>query len=236
MKKITIITLSLVLCSMLFAQNLERKPLSDYFKDQSTGAMLKAVSYYSITNENSANYDAQMYLMLIHMNEMNKMISNLTANADSLSPAQLFQTANTLLSMGQYNDAIKLYDKINAKTPKWSCPWRHKGEAYMNINDYQNSEKALLMAIDTNKQHYDAYIMLAEVYYKNNNFKKALDTINESFKYKSTGKEESEEAYSSEKADFLYLNILNANKMKKEAKELSAKLQKEYPNNPYWNK
>lgn len=234
MKRI-IFALSLVIVfSLIFAEADNRKPIMEYYNNQNFSNFLKAVSFYGVTNEVSKDYSSQTYLMSLYFNELNKTLDSLVANADSLAPGELFQTANTLLALGENEKAIALYERINTKTPKWSCPWRHKGQAYLKLKDFSHAEGSLLKAIETRKDHYDAYVMLSEVYYGQQNYKKAYDTMQEAFKYKTTGSEEAEEAYTSKDSDFIYLDILKANKMNKEAKNLEEKLKKQYPEDKRW--
>ncbi|HPM01087.1 MAG TPA: hypothetical protein PK816_02925 [Candidatus Cloacimonadota bacterium] len=228
MKKVCVVVLLVLSIISLFAEIDERKPLMDYYKDQNLNNFLKAVSYYGVKSELSKDLADEANLMSVVYAQLHKSLNKMVENADSLAPGQAFQTANILLEMGQYQQAIKIYNKINDKTPNWSCPWRHKGEAYLKVQDYINSEKALLKAIETRKEHYDAYLMLAEVYLKQDKFKDAYNTMQDAFKYKGKDIEEEEEVYSRKDIDLMYLEILKGAKMKKEATEWEKQIKQKY--------
>lgn len=234
MKKLSILTILFVIALSLCAEFDERKPLMNYYENQSFDTFLKAVSYYGIKSDINQDPNTKAYLMSILYNELNNTMEYMIANSDSLTPGSAFQTANILLAMGEYDKAVVLYNKLNEKSPKWSCPWRHKGEALLKMNELDKAVIALKNAIETRKEHYDAYLMLAEVYYKQKNYKEAYTTMQDAFKYKGSDAENEEEVYSNKSVDFLYLDILKANKMKKEADILEKQLKTKYPEDQRW--
>ncbi len=234
MKKTTTIIILLIACISLFAEFDERKPLMNYYENQNFDTFIKAYSYYGIKNDINADPNTKAYLMSILYNELNNTLEYMIANSDSLTPGSAFQTANILLAMGEYDKAVVLYNKINEKSPKWSCPWRHKGEAFLKMNELDKAVIALKNSIETRKEHYDAYLMLAEVYFKQKNFKDAYSTMQDAFKYKGKDSEDEEEVYSNKSVDFLYLDILKANKMKKDADALEKQLRTKYPEDQRW--
>ncbi len=228
MKKYAIIVIMILSLISLFAEMDERKPIMNYYQDQNFSNFIKAISYYGVKSEISGSLSDNAYMMNVLYAELSKSINKMVENADSLAPGEAFQTANILLEMGKYDQAVMLYEKINSKTPNWSCPWRHKGQAYLKLNDYPNSEKALLKAIETRTEHYDAYLMLSEVYLKQDRFKDAYNTMQNAFKYKGKDTEGEEEVYTQKKVDLMYLEILKGAKMKKEAAELEKQIKVKY--------
>ena len=60
-------------------------------------------------------------------------------NVEELPNKAKFSCANIQLEMGRYDDAIEIYKMLNEKTPKWSCPWRHRGEAYWKKGELDNA-------------------------------------------------------------------------------------------------
>lgn len=229
MKKILFIILLTMTMLTLFAEVDQRKPFMEYYKNPTFANTLKALSYYGNQTElDSSNTMSKIYLLHLHNMEMNRVLDDLYAHADSLKPGEIFQTANMLLALNQYDKAISLYNKLNTNTPNWSCPWRHKGEALLKSEDYQNAETSLRKAIETRKDHYDAYLMLAEVLLKQNKNKEALTIITEGFKYKTVTEASEEEVYSNKQTDKLYIDILKANKMTKEAKKAEEDFNKKY--------
>jgi tetratricopeptide (TPR) repeat protein len=134
--------------------------------------------------------------------------------------------------MGKYEPAVAIYEKINQQFPKWSCPWRHKGEAFFKSGKLEKAEQALQKAIETRKQHYDAYVMLAEVQKEQNEYRQALETLQEGMKYKNKDIEEGE--VDELEVDFLMLELLELNH--ETTDELEERLKQQAPDHPYWQK
>ena len=103
------------------------------------------------------------------------------ADIDNLKPGERFALANLYLEMDKYADAISIYNLLNEATPKWSCPWRHKGEALFKSGKYDAAKKSLEMAIETNKEHYDAYLWYAKTLYELKDYKNALSALETAF-------------------------------------------------------
>lgn len=229
MKKVLSLFICLLALGTIYGE--DKDLLGNYYKDSS---LENIEAILEDANQSLDNNQANLNLLLVHYNEMNKAINRLEINADSLQPAQRFQLANTYLSLGKTEQAIAHYGVLNENFADWSCPWRHKGEAYYNLGDWENAETALNMAIETRIEHYDAYVWLAKVQLKLNKNKEALKTFETAMYYKGKDVEEPEEEVSSEEEKFLKLEILQANKMKKEKKKLEKTLKEEYPNSKYW--
>lgn len=229
MKKILLILICFSAIVILFSDSQEL--LNNYYND-ATLENIKAVLDEAHQAEKSST--AQLNLLLLHFNEMSKAITQLESMNADLQPAQRFQLANIYLALGENEKAITHYDILNEKFVDWSCPWRHKGEAYYNLENWENSEKALSKAIEARIEHYDAYLWLARVQLKQGKNKEALKTFDTGMSYKGKDTEDPEEEFSSEEESFLKLDILKANKLKKEVKELEKALTAKYPDSNYW--
>ncbi|MEA1973083.1 MAG: hypothetical protein U9N34_07320, partial [Candidatus Cloacimonadota bacterium] len=126
------------------------------------------------------------------------------ANFDSLETRTKFQYGNLLLEMGKYKESIEIYNSLNESSPKWSCPWRHKGEAYYNLNDLANAEKSFLKAIETRIEHYDAYVWLAKTQKEMGRYKEALKSLEIGLSYKGKDIEDPEEEVATSEVDALH--------------------------------
>ncbi len=231
MKKLTCLLLLLMTTGFVFAASQDL--LNSYLEDDALvniKALLDDASQSK--NQASANYN----LLILHYTEMTKAMNKMEAMIDDLQPAQRFQLANIYLGIGREEDAIKHYDFLNENYANWSCPWRHKGEAYYNLQEWEEAEKALNKAIETRVEHYDAYLWLARVQLKLNKNKEALKTFETGMSYKGKDTEDPEEEFSSQEEAFLKLDILKANKMKKESNKLEKSLRERFPECDYWKK
>ncbi len=231
MKKVLLLCICLLGLGLVFGDSSEL--LNNYFNDSNL-ENVKALLDDADQSEDVAS--ANLNLLLLHYNEMSKAINKLEEISDNLQAAQRFQLANIYLSLGKYDEAIAHYEVLNTNFTDWSCPWRHKGEAYYNLEDWENAEKALEKAIETRVEHYDAYLWLARTQLKLKNNKAALKSFETAMSYKGKDTEDPEEEFSSEEEKFLKLEILKANKKKKEYKALEKQLKEEYSENEYWNK
>jgi tetratricopeptide (TPR) repeat protein len=123
------------------------------------------------------NYSNKLLMMELLNDQLGLLKDDLAGIADTLAAGERFGLANTLLGMGEYSAAIKVYNSLNRDYPKWSCPWRHKGQALFLINDFSAAEKSLEEAINTNSQHWDAYIWLAKVQKELGKYAEALANL-----------------------------------------------------------
>ncbi|HCX73408.1 MAG TPA: hypothetical protein DHM37_06810 [Candidatus Cloacimonas sp.] len=176
--------------------------------------------------------NSQIELAYLLNYELERQIAELDKVYSQMDLQSKFSLANLKLEMGKYESAIAIYEELNQNYPKWSCPWRHKGEALFKTNKLAEAEKALQKSIETRKQHYDAYVMLAEVQKEQKKYKQALQTLQEGMKYK--GKDIEEGERDELEVDFLMLELLKLNQ--EPATELEQRLKKQAPNHPYWQK
>jgi tetratricopeptide (TPR) repeat protein len=210
MKKL--FTLALVLCLMapalVAAQEKPLTPFQVYSKDKTPENFISAYNAYNAQLKDSADYAAVTMLSYLNIYELDKNLDLLKEHVGELKNMQKFQYANILLELDRNEEAIPVYTMLNEASPKWSCPWRHKGEAYFNLKNYPEAEKALLMAIETRKEHYDAYIWLAEVYRASGDYEKGLKAIKDGMEQYGKDIEDPEKEYSSAEVAFLHLDLL----------------------------
>ncbi len=173
-------------------------------------------------------------LSYLHLNEINRQIDELKNKIETLSSGEKFQFANLLLSLGEFEKSIKIYKSLNEQLPNWSCPWRHKGEAYWKIGKLAEAESALLKAIETRVEHYDAYVMLAEVQYDMNKKEEALKTLETGLSYKGKDIEDPEKEVSDLDVQFFYMKLLVENNRIEDYNYLKKKLQKSVPEAEHW--
>ena len=238
MKKI--ILASAFLCTiLLFAgehDNSEYDHFSNYREEQTFENFKTAVDFYHSELEKDEN-NHSAYLMLSYLNfmELERNLTVLENNLDSLDNRTKFSYANLLLSSGKYDESIKIYDKINNETPNWSCPWRHKGEALYKSNRMEESEVALMKSIETRKEHYDAYVWLAKVQKEMGKNKEALASLKTGISYKGKDIESPEEEVDYLEEDFLHLELLKLNDKKQEFEDLKKRIMKIAPDDERWS-
>ena len=230
MKKFLV--LALVLCLMapaLAAQEEEESPFQIYSNDQTLENFINAYNAYSAQLGDSADYSAATTLAWLNFYEIERMLETLKANEAKLSTMNKFQYANILLELARYDEAIALYEQLNEESPKWSCPWRHKGTALWKKGRLAEAVKSLEMAIETRKTHYDAYVVLAQVYNDMKEYKKAVATIETGLSYYGKDSEDPEKEMNTLEVQFLYLDLLKKTGETAKHKAQYEKLQKLVP-------
>ncbi|MDY0151519.1 MAG: tetratricopeptide repeat protein [Candidatus Cloacimonas sp.] len=128
-------------------------------------------------------------------------------STETLTTSERFAKANSLLANEEYKMAIVMYDSLNKDFPQWSCPWRHKGEAYYKLKDYPAATKALEEAIATNENHYDAYVWLAYALNEQKLYKEALQNLELAMKLTPEEEESKDEEISKEHIDKFYKEL-----------------------------
>ena len=179
MKKFTFIMLGLLIVVLYCAQE---SPVTLYLQNQNLETYQQAVNYLiQIDKENNSGMQAKLNLAYISNLESLRLMDLAKADMDNLQPGERFALANLYLERDKYDDAISIYNLLNEATPKWSCPWRHKGEALYKSGNYDAAKKSLEMAIETNKEHYDAYLWYAKTLYELKDYKNALRALETAF-------------------------------------------------------
>lgn len=182
MKRLFITILILVAIAIVNAQE-KSNPLRDYLNEPALETWFEALDYLEeLCFEEESSLGAQLNLVYILNMESGRILERLMEHQDTLSNAQRFMLGNILLSIKNYEDALKIYDKLNADFPKWSCPWRHKGETLFRMKDYIRAALSLEKAIETNPEHYDAYIWMALTQNELAEYAKALENLEKAFK------------------------------------------------------
>ncbi|MCD4651735.1 MAG: hypothetical protein K8S56_08135 [Candidatus Cloacimonetes bacterium] len=213
----------------------ETSPIQKFQKDPTTENLLEGIaSYTKEMKDDPDNTVPQIMLNWLLLTAYNNNLDKLDAKFDELAVGMKFQFANQQLAIGEFDTAIKTYDKINMSSPKWSCPWRHKGEAYYKSGQMEAAEKAFLKAIETRETHYDAYVWLAKAQMKMKKYKTALESLEKGLTYKGKDIEEPEEEVSSIEEYTLHYQLLKKNN-KPEAEKIAAKLQKIDPDGDWKN-
>jgi len=236
MKKI--ILCAILICAtltILHAQDSEANPFRDYYADPNITTFENAFKHYSTQlADNEDDDSARLMLSYLYVTELDRMLVQFEARVDSLASKFQFQYANLLLELRRYDEAIETYEILNASFPDWSCPWRHKGEAYFKSNNLIQAETALKKAIETRIEHYDAYVMLAEVQEAMGKNAEALKTLETGFSYKGKDVEDPEKELTDLDVQFLYLKLLKANDKQEAYTQQKEKLQQIAPNSEFW--
>ena len=187
MKKLVIL-LFIVLVTICFAGQHDYTEFNEYQENPTYENFLKAVNGYQAQTDST--YTANLMLAYLYKMQLDLEIKVLEENYDSLTTRTKFSYANLLLDLGKLDESIVIYDKLNEDVPKWSCPWRHKGEVLMKQNKLAEAETATLMAIETREDHFDAYVQLAHIQKDMKKYKEALKSLNKGLSYYSSDPEE----------------------------------------------
>jgi tetratricopeptide (TPR) repeat protein len=191
-KTIAILTALLVSGAILGAQPAD--PCDEYLKKPTPEGYRAARAHLdSILSKNSGDRKAILYSAFVDRARLTEQVDRLYGLRDSLEGKYLFGLANLMLETGDFRRSVDLYQRLNAQTPKWSCPWRHKGEALYRLGDLAESEQALLKAVETRPTHYDAWVWLARVQRDMGRRREALGSIRKAFENKGKDVEDPEE-------------------------------------------
>ncbi|MCF7794662.1 MAG: hypothetical protein K9N09_11975 [Candidatus Cloacimonetes bacterium] len=188
MKVVTCIIMVNCVFAILFADADEgMEKYQTYNENQTTENLIEVINHFS--QDSDDEYHSAMILGNVYLNQLEKQLEVFESNLDSLSYGNLFGYANLLLAAKRYDESIEIYNKINAAAPNWSCPWRHKGEAYLEIANYEKAEEATQKAIETREDHFDAYIQLAKAQKALGKYEEALKSLEDGMKYQESDHE-----------------------------------------------
>ncbi len=229
MKKFLILAVAIAILLPGAASAKEPSLFSIYLKDRTPENFLKAFEHYESQRADTADYGAATVLAYLSLIELEKNLEILEENISELTNKNQFSYGNILLELDRYDEAIAIYDVLNEKSPKWSCPWRHKGEAYWKQGELASSVMALNKAIETRETHYDAYVMLAEVYNDLDECETALETLEKGLTYYGKDIEDPEEEIANIDVAFLHLELLEKCGDKDEYNKLLEKVKRLYP-------
>jgi tetratricopeptide (TPR) repeat protein len=208
MKKILLLMLVALILVPSEGISKEKSPFRVYLDERTTENFLKAFEHYEDERADTVNYGSAIVLAYMSLIELEKNLEILEENKNELKNRNLFSYGNILLELDRFEESIAIYEVLNEKSPKWSCPWRHKGEAYWKKGDLEEAVKALEKAIETRETHYDAYVMLAEVLRDQGKYEEALETLEKGLTYYGKDIEDPEEEVSSLEVAFLHLDLL----------------------------
>jgi len=205
--------LFILITLVTFAFAAEKSPVQMYFQNPTTRSFQDA---WNACNQalakDSTSSSTKILMATIANYEAERLVQELYPNRMNLDAGSKFQLANYFLEKEKYEDAIPLYQSLNDSIPDWSCPWRHKGTALYMTKKYKEAEASLKKAVETNKEHYDAYIWLAKTQYQLKEYKLALQNLE-------TGMKLSPEAENSEDMGFTDDNVTSLHKeLKKKLK------------------
>ena len=191
MKKIVLTIMVIVFITILIAEeHNENELFSTYQQDQTFENFQKAIEHYNSNSENAEDYNSALMLSYLYTMELDNNLDILNDNLDSLDTRTKFSYANLLLELGKLDECIVIYDKLNEDVPKWSCPWRHKGEALMKQQNYKDAEVATIKAIEVREDHFDAYIQLAKIQKELREYEAALTTLEKGMQYEEADHED----------------------------------------------
>jgi tetratricopeptide (TPR) repeat protein len=204
-------------------------PFQTYMKNRSPANFIRAFREYETAVDKSEDMSAAIYLANMHRLEIEEKLEILGSKLESLKNGQKFQYANLLLKMNRFDESVAIYQDLNKRAPQWSCPWRHKGEAYWRMGELDKAVESLEKAIETRETHYDAYVMLAEVLSERGDNQRALEVLERGLQYYSKDIEDPEREVDNVDVQFLYLELLKKNGKKEEYQEQLKKLRKISP-------
>ena len=207
----------------------EKSPYAEYLENKSSGSFIAAYKTYESERADTVNDMATIMLAYLNMEEMNRNIEMLKSNIGTLGSMHKFNYANILLELGRYGEAIEVYRQLNTDVPKWSCPWRHRGEAHWKNGEYEEAVASLEKAIETRETHFDAYTQLAEVLNDMKEYGRALEVLEKGFTYYEKDIEDPEAEVNMLDIKFLYLDLLRENGRNEDADAQRKRLEKIAP-------
>lgn len=212
--KFTLICLTVILSAgLLFA---EANPTSEYFNNPSIKSFSSAWEFCAgELAKDSTNVNLQILMAYLANAEAGRLTESISEAIDSMEPGAKFQYANLLLAQNKFEDAIELYDELNTLSPSWSCPWRHKGQALYSLKRYKEAEASLSKAIETNLEHYDAYVWMAKTQYQLKKYKPALKNLETALSLNPEAEESNDEVISESSIKALHQDLLHKTGKKK---------------------
>ena len=224
--KLFILALLLIITTIVLAEKhgLESS-FNEYIEDPTFENFAQAMNYYA--NPDEQDFSGNLMLSYLYSMEMERNLEILAVNIDSLNAKTRFSYANLLLGLNRFDESIQIYNSLNEEYPNWSCPWRHKGEAYYKLEKLAEAETAVLKAIETREDHFDAYVMLAEIRRDAGNPAQALETLEQGLEYFAKDTENEVETID---VKFLHLELLKLNHQTEKYQILKKELLELAPN------
>ncbi len=231
MKRLLVLALAVLILTSGMAAAQEKKPSSFrvYLDDKNKDNFLGAFNEYEAKRADTLDMDATIVISYLHLLELARNLKMLEENSSDLSNKNKFQYANILLELKDYDEAIELYKQLNEKTPKWSCPWRHRGEAHWKRGEYDEAVMSLEKAIETREKHFDAYTMLAEVLSEMEQYDKAFAVMEKGMTFYGKDIEDPEKEVDMVEVYFTYLDLCEKVGNKERYEEVYNKLKERVP-------
>lgn len=161
----------------------EKTPIQVYFANPTTQSFQNAWnSLNEALAKDSTSTSTKVMMATLANYESERLVEALYPERMNLDAGSTFQLANLFFGKEKYEEAIPLYQALNDSIPDWSCPWRHKGTSLYMLKKYKEAEASLQKAVETNKEHYDAYIWLAKTQYQLKEYKLALQHLETALK------------------------------------------------------
>jgi len=206
MKRILFFAVIIMLLGSLYA---ETNPLNTYFESPSAVTFTAA---YNFCADKLAQDSTQVSYKILMANlavmESNRIAEDIYPQVDNLEAGGKFQFANLLLAQNKFEEAIDIYSDLNLNYSTWSCPWRHKGQALYNLKRYKDAETSLTKAIETNTEHYDAYVWMARTQFELKKYKAALKNLETAMSLNPQAEESSDEVISDQSISALHEQLL----------------------------
>lgn len=225
MKKKLLIGVIALFAITALAENHEHNSegqFAKYQKEQTTENFNNALNELNEKiDKDSTDTNSRIMISYLFMMELDRNNSYFNENIENLDNRTKFGYANLLLEMGKYNESIKVYNLLNAEFPKWSCPWRHKGEAHYKSSQLEEAELATIKSIEVRPDHYDAFVQLAEIQRDLGKKTEALKSIESAVKLMS---ENTEEDVTDNHVYILYAEILELNNQIEKAEKYRNKV------------
>jgi len=212
MKKLLLILIVVLMMVSLPAKE-QVNPLEQYIDNPGLETFSSAIDYLMQQQaKDPENRRIELQAAYFAGLEASRIMRRSKEILSDLSAGEQFLLGNILMSLHRLEEAVEIYDRINLEYPDWSCPWRHKGEALYKLQDYKAAAKALDKAIETNREHYDAYIWAAFNLYKLKKYKQARQYLETAFTLNADKEGHYDEVIPDEKIHDLY------DKLKKKTK------------------
>lgn len=229
MRSRLVLTLVIAALAAAGAEAQEKSPFRVYLDERTPENFIAAYEHYEQMRGDTVNHGAAVVLGYLAMYEMQRNLDLLEEHAADLSTRQKFQYANILLALERYDESIELYTQINEASPRWSCGWRHRGEAYWKKGELEKAVECLEKSIETRETHYDAYVFLAKVLRDMKRYPEALETLEKGLTYYGKDIEDPEEEVASVDVAFLHLDLLEKCGLAEKHRELYKKVKQKYP-------
>lgn len=187
MKKILILMIILAFSFLTFGEEQAQEKtdmqklselISNYRNERNCRNFQQAID---MINEMKKESEHRGYLMAVqsflYSMHSDELLIKSTNYADDMNFGQLFFIGNQFLEKNNYEKSIEIYKKAIKANPNSSCVWRHKGEAYYLLSDFDNAKRSMNRSIELNEDHTDAYYWLALVLIGLEDHENALNAI-----------------------------------------------------------